>query len=142
MRAIHRATVLLLILLGLAIPAEGGAGQQGGHIYYEDRAAASQRLEFRAFVWRVSDGYYRASADYREKGEDGWRDLDSNWCWTRRCALEEMVAQARYLARDGYIWRFEEPRTPARRADRYRFVERDYRDGPGPCARRLLGGSR
>ena len=142
MRTTRRITVFLLIVLSLSLPAGATAGQQGGHILYEDRAAAGQQLEFRAFVWHVRGDYYRAVGDYRQVGSKVWKGLDRNWCWTRRCALKEIITQARFIARDGYIWRFQEPGSAPGRAARYRFDESDYRDGTGRCATRLVRGSR
>lgn len=129
-----------LLALWVGFPSGASAGQSGGSIYYGDSAASRMSLEFKARVWHVRGDYYRATADYRETETNRWRDLDSNWCWTRRCALREMIEQARFLARDGYIWRFEEPRRAPSRADHYRFSEADFREGTGRCARRLVRG--
>ena len=132
---------LALLALWMGSASSASAGQSGGSIYYGDSAATRMSLEFRARVWHVRGGYYRATADYRQGKANGWRELDSNWCWTRRCALREMIEQARFLARDGYIWRFEQARRAPSRPDRYRFSEADFRDGTGRCARRLARGS-
>ena len=130
---------ILCLLAALATAPAAGAGQQGGSIYYGDYEVIDQRLEFKAAVWRVRDGYFRTVARYRRVGSDQWKGLDRNWCWTRRCALREMVDQARYLARDGYIWRFQEPTRPPNRAKSVRFTESCYRGGTGTCAARLTG---
>ena len=128
----------ILCLLGaLATTPAAGAGQQGGSILYRDYEVLDQRLEFKAAVWRVSDGYFRTVAGYRQVGSTRWKGLDRNWCWTRRCALREMVEQARYLARDGYIWRFQEPTRAPARAKGARFAESCYRRGTRTCAARL-----
>lgn len=128
---------LVICLFGLFARDEAIAGQTGGSIYYEDPAAVTQELEFRASVWHVPDDYYKAVVDYRQVGADRWQDLDTNWCWYRRCALKEMIEQARYLARDGYIWRFQLPTPPPDRAKRYRFTESCYRAGIVTCADHL-----
>ena len=145
MSVLERAPILTLPLLfglvicvfGLLTMSKANAGQIGGSIYYEDAAAVEQELEFRAYVWHVSDDYYKAVVDYRQVGAGHWEDLDQNWCWYRRCALQEMVAQSRYIARDGYIWRFQLPTPPPDRATRYRFTESCFRAGTVTCADHL-----
>ena len=138
-----RGLILIFVLtLGLATGSSAQAGQQGGSILYQDADAQYQDLEFRAWVWHARGDYSKAAAEYREVGSPDWRALDRNWCWTRRCALEEMVSQARYIARDGYIWRFQEPRADHPGAARFRFDEACYRKGIGSCVDRLLDAPR
>ena len=137
-----RGLILIFVLtLGLATASSAQAGQQGGSILYRDADAQNQELEFRAWVWRARGDYSKAAVEYREVSR-GWRALDRNWCWTRRCALKEMVSQARYIARDAYIWRFQEPRAGHPRAARFRFDEVCYREGIRSCVDRLLDASR
>ncbi|MGI9020138.1 MAG: hypothetical protein ACR2G3_05455 [Solirubrobacterales bacterium] len=89
-------------------------------------------------MWHVPDDYYRVVAEYRPVGSRDWKGLDRNWCWTQWCALEEVVSQARYISRDGYIWRFQNPTPAPERATTYRFTESSYRDGTRTCAARLM----
>ncbi len=116
---------------------DSDAGQQGGSILYVDREARTQELEFRAHAWRAQADYFRVVVDYREAGGPAWKDLDENWGWTPRSALAEITQAARYIARDGYIWRFKNPIEPPRRAVRVRFDETCWRISLRKCTDRL-----
>lgn len=136
----YLAAIGLLVLALVACgPAEARAGQQGGSILYEDPVAVGQRLEFRAYVWRTLDGsYWKSTGRYREVGASAWKGLENKWGWTRRQALRDQVIAARFLAADGYLWRFADPRRAPGRAERFRFEEKCW--ATGSCVASLLSG--
>lgn len=132
--------IVCLTGLALATPALAPASQPGGSILYEDRRAVDLDLEFRAYVWDVrTPRYSKAVVQYSERRSSNWIDLDQNWSWNRQQALHEMVASARYIAIDGFLWRYQNPADPPDRARSYRFDERCYEPAAvTACARRLM----
>jgi len=125
------------ILATLALAGAASAGQQGGSIYYEDKGAAEAALAFRVHTWHDPDGYSRYRIEYRKRPRRAWRALDSGWGWNRRDARRKAIAAARYIARDGYLWRYERPRPAPALAKRARFGERCFARSVRHCERRL-----